>query len=67
MNSLILNKANIKPHNFNHAEENIPSPGLAIQKEIDARGWNQTDLAQILGVHQSVVSALVTGKPSHFP
>jgi HTH-type transcriptional regulator/antitoxin HigA len=43
-------------------EENIPSPGLAIQKEIDARGWNQTDLAQILGVHQSVVSALVTGK-----
>jgi HTH-type transcriptional regulator/antitoxin HigA len=43
-------------------EENIASPGSAIQKELDARGWNQTDLAQILGVHQSVVSSLVTGK-----
>ncbi len=43
-------------------EENVASPGLAIQKELDARGWNQTDLAQILGVHQSVVSVLVTGK-----
>ncbi len=43
-------------------EGNIASPGSAIQKELDARGWNQTDLAQILGVHQSVVSALITGK-----
>lgn len=43
-------------------EENMASPGSAIQKELDARVWNQIDLAQILGVHQSVVSALVTGK-----
>jgi HTH-type transcriptional regulator/antitoxin HigA len=42
--------------------EEITNPGLAIQKELDSRGWTQTDLAQILGVHQSVVSALVTGK-----
>ena len=43
-------------------EGNITNPGLAIQQELDERGWNQTDLAQILGVHQSVVSALITGK-----
>jgi HTH-type transcriptional regulator/antitoxin HigA len=43
-------------------EGNIPSPGQAIQKELDDRGWNQTDLAQILGVHQSVISGLITGK-----
>src|ERR1039458_7580468 len=43
-------------------DETVPTPGTAIQQELDARGWNQTDLAQILGVHQSVVSALITGK-----
>lgn len=43
-------------------EENVITPGAAIQQELDARGWNQADLAQILGVHQSVVSALITGK-----
>lgn len=44
------------------AEENIAAPGAAIQHQLEARGWNQNDLAHILGVHQSVVSALVTGK-----
>ena len=43
-------------------EENVATPGAAIQQQLDARGWSQTDLAQILGVHQSVVSALITGK-----
>src|SRR5438309_7502090 len=43
-------------------EENVITPGAAIQQQLDSRGWNQIDLAQILGVRQSVVSALITGK-----
>jgi HTH-type transcriptional regulator/antitoxin HigA len=39
----------------------VTSPGAAIQRELDARGWNQYDLAQVLGVNQSLISALITG------
>jgi HTH-type transcriptional regulator/antitoxin HigA len=45
-----------------HPEEKSLTPGYAIQRELDARGWNQTDLTQVLGVHQSVVSALINNK-----
>ncbi len=38
------------------------SPGQQIQVQLDVLGWNQYDLAEILGVPQSVVSALVNGK-----
>lgn len=43
-------------------EESASTPGSAIQHQLDTRGWNQIDLAQVLGVHQSVVSALINGK-----
>ena len=39
-----------------------PSPGQQIQAHLDLQGWNQYDLAEILGVNQSVVSALINGK-----
>ncbi len=39
-----------------------PSPGQQIQVHLDLHGWNQYDLAEILGVNQSVVSALINGK-----
>ena len=38
------------------------SPGQQIQTHLDIQGWNQYDLAEILGVNQSVVSALINGK-----
>lgn len=38
------------------------SPGQEIQTHLDVLGWNQYDLAEILGVGQSVVSALINGK-----
>ncbi|MBU8934781.1 MAG: helix-turn-helix domain-containing protein [candidate division Zixibacteria bacterium] len=37
-------------------------PGRFIQRELDARGWKQVDLAQIMGVATRVVSELVNGK-----
>lgn len=40
------------------------SPGEAIQRELDIRCWNQYDLSQVMGVPQSVVSALINGKRS---
>jgi HTH-type transcriptional regulator/antitoxin HigA len=39
-----------------------PSPGEQIQIHLDLQGWNQYDLAEILDVNQSVVSALINGK-----
>jgi len=38
------------------------SPGEFIQDSLDARGWKQIDLANIVGVAQSVVNNWVTGK-----
>jgi HTH-type transcriptional regulator / antitoxin HigA len=43
-------------------QEDVLTPGAAIQQHLDSRGWNQADLAHILGVQQSVISTLVTGK-----
>jgi HTH-type transcriptional regulator/antitoxin HigA len=40
----------------------LPSPGQQIQAHLDVQNWNQYDLAEILGVNQSVVSALINGK-----
>ena len=42
-------------------------PGEFIKEEIEARGWSQSDLAEILGVNDSVVSALINGKKSVTP
>src|SRR5262245_40263723 len=37
-------------------------PGEFIQEEIDARGWGQMDLAEIMGRPQKAISDLITGK-----
>jgi HTH-type transcriptional regulator/antitoxin HigA len=42
-------------------------PGDFIREELEARGWLQADLAEILGIQPSVVSALVQGKKAVTP
>ena len=37
-------------------------PGDYIREEIEARGWTQRDLADILGRPPQIVSEIVTGK-----
>ncbi len=43
------------------------TPGEYIREEIEARGWSQLDLADILGRHPQVVSEIITGKRSITP
>ncbi len=42
-------------------------PGEFIKEEIDARGWSQEDLAEIVGRQSSVISGLINGKRSISP
>lgn len=42
-------------------------PGEFIREEIEARGWSQNDLADIIGRHPNVVSELILGKRSITP
>ena len=37
-------------------------PGDVIKEELEARAWTQTDLAEILGRPQRVVSEIIHGK-----
>lgn len=37
-------------------------PGEFIKEELEARGWTQDDLADILGRHRATISAIVNGK-----
>src|SRR5262249_44245768 len=39
-------------------------PGEFVREELEAGGWTQGDLAEILGVYPSVVNELITGKRS---
>jgi len=39
-------------------------PGEFIKEELEARGWTQSDLANIMGRQDSVVSAIISGKRS---
>src|SRR6202051_3458942 len=39
-------------------------PGEFIKEELEARGWTQSDLANIMGRQNSVVSAIINGKRS---
>jgi HTH-type transcriptional regulator/antitoxin HigA len=51
---------------YEQLAETFP-PGDVIKEELEARGWTQRDLADIMGVQPSVVSALVKGtKPISF-
>jgi HTH-type transcriptional regulator / antitoxin HigA len=43
------------------------SPGEFIREELDARGWTQGDLAQIMGRPERLVSELITGKKQITP
>lgn len=40
----------------------VDHPGVYISEELDARGWLQRDLAYVLGVTDSQISAIVSGK-----
>ena len=42
-------------------------PGTIIKRELEARGWTQTDLAFILGRQQPEISAIILGKRSISP
>ena len=40
----------------------VPHPGEYIREEIETRGWNQRDLAFILGCPPQAVTMILTGK-----
>jgi len=40
----------------------IPLPGFFIQEELDAREWNQRDLAFILGIEETALNKIIKGK-----
>lgn len=40
----------------------VVPPGMVIKTEMEQRGWNQTDLAFVLGRKQGEISALILGK-----
>src|SRR4051794_37892054 len=42
-------------------------PGEFLREELEARGWTQRDLAEILGRPAQVVSAIATGKKEITP
>jgi HTH-type transcriptional regulator/antitoxin HigA len=42
-------------------------PGEFIKEELDARGWTQEDLAEIIGRQPSIVSGLIKGKRAVSP
>jgi len=46
--------------------ESFP-PGEFIKDELEARGWTQTDLAEIMNRQNSVVSAVISGKRAISP
>lgn len=50
----------------NVAAEIFP-PGEFIKEELEARGWTQEDLAEIMGRQSSVISGLVNGKRAVSP
>ncbi len=43
---------------YEQLAETFP-PGEFIKEEIEERGWSQRDLADIMGVQPSIVSALI--------
>lgn len=50
-------------YDFRHVAEAFP-PGEFIKEELDARGWSQEDLSEIIGRQSSVISGLINGKRS---
>jgi HTH-type transcriptional regulator/antitoxin HigA len=48
--------------NENDYVGDVPHPGFYIREELDAREWQQRDLAYILGVPEQAVNMIITGK-----
>ncbi|MCI5046534.1 MAG: HigA family addiction module antitoxin [Aquisalinus sp.] len=48
----------------NEATITVEHPGVFIQDELDARGWEQSDLAYILGMSVSQLNQIIHGKRS---
>jgi len=40
----------------------VPSPGRIIRRELEARGWSQSDLAEIMGRPPQAISQIVQGR-----
>ena len=40
----------------------VPPPGHFIREELEARGWTQRDLAYVLGITESAVNLIISGK-----
>jgi HTH-type transcriptional regulator/antitoxin HigA len=45
----------------------VPSPGRIIRRELEARGWSQNDLAEIMGRPPQVISQIVRGRKQITP
>jgi HTH-type transcriptional regulator/antitoxin HigA len=45
----------------NHPVAEVFPPGLFIREELEARGWSQRDLAEILGRPSQAVNAIING------
>lgn len=45
----------------------VDHPGTFIKEELEARGWEQVDLAYILGVLPQALSTLLSGKAGITP
>ena len=43
------------------------APGVFIREELDARGWSQVELAEVIGCCPSQISRLITGRHSISP
>jgi len=47
--------------------ESVLAPSTALQNELDKRGWNQTEFAEIIGRPGRLVSEILAGKRAITP
>ena len=45
----------------------VPHPGHIIRRELEARGWTQKDLADIMGRPEQAISEIVNGRKRIIP
>ena len=62
MSDVAYRLIDIKPRPMACTPAEVFSPGEFIRDELDARGWTQGDLAQIMGRPLQFVNELVAGK-----
>lgn len=51
----------------NYAPAHVPPPGEILKEELEARGWSQADLAEILGRPPRLVSEIISAKRAISP